>query len=403
MITDYIAIAIKNTGKRKLRSLLTLVGIFISVATIFVLVALSLGLSNAVEEQFRQFGTDKIFIQPRGQLAGPGTGGAVELTEDDIDVIDKVTGVKDLTWSIVATGEIEFKDEKRFFTFVGYPLDRSDVFIETGFYTADEGEVLGEGDFGKVMIGSQYKYNNIFKRPIKERDKITINGKDFRVEGILEPIGNPGDDRLIYMSEEEFRELTGIENRIDSIIVQIDPGGDINVVADRIERKLFKSRDVDEKTRDFTILTPEEILETFGVILNIITGFLVGVAAISLLVGGIGIANTMYTSVLERTKEIGVMKAIGAKNSDVLLIFIIESGLLGLVGGIIGVIFGFGIAQFIEFVGTKQLGLAILQVSTPLYLFVGSLAFAFLIGAVSGALPAWQASKTNPVEALRHE
>ena len=185
--------------------------------------------------------------------------------------------------------------------------------------------------------------------------------------------------------------------------MQIEPGEDINEVADRIERKLFKSRDVDEKTRDFIILTPEEILETFGMILNIITGFLVGVAAISLLVGGIGIANTMYTSVLERTKEIGVMKAIGAKNSDVLLIFIIESGLLGLVGGIIGVVFGFGIAQFIEFVGTKQLGLAILQVSTPLYLFVGSLAFAFLTGAVSGALPAWQASKTNPVEALRYE
>lgn len=403
MILDHITIAVKNMRKRKLRSLLTLIGIFISIMTIFVLVSISLGLQDAVEEQFRQFGTDKIFIQPRGQIAGPGTGGAVMLTEDDVEVVEKVIGVKDLTWWTATTGEIEFKDEKRFFTIIGFPLDRDDVFLEGGFYNVDEGKFLEVGDIGKVTLGSQYRYNNVYKRPVRIRDKISVNGEEFRVKAIMKSVGNPPDDRLVFMSEEEFREITGIEDRVDTIIAQIEPGEDINEVADRIERRLFKSRDVDEKTRDFSILTPEAVLETFGVVLNIITAFLLGVAGISLLVGGIGIANTMYASVLERTREIGVMKAIGAKNSDILSIFVVESGLLGLIGGIIGVIFGFGVVKGIEFIAVNQLGTTLLRAATPFYLFAGCLAFAFLSGAISGALPAYRASKTSPVEALRHE
>jgi len=253
------------------------------------------------------------------------------------------------------------------------------------------------------MIGSQYKRNNVFKRPLTERDKLTINGEDFRVKIILNPIGNPGDDRLIYMSIDKARELFGIEERVDTVIVQVEEGKDVQDMAERIRKKLFNTRGVDEKTRDFSILTPEELIEVFGVILNIITGFLVGVAAISLLVGGIGIANTMYTSVLERTKEIGIMKSIGAKNSDVFFIFVIESGLLGLVGGIFGVLIGVGVGEAIEYIAVNQLGTTLLAVATPAWLFVGSLMFAFLAGAISGSLPAVRASKINPVDALRYE
>ena len=111
----------------------------------------------------------------------------------------------------------------------------------------------------------------------------------------------------------------------------------------------------------------------------------------------------MYTSVLERTKEIGVMKAIGARNRDVLFIFLIESGLLGLVGGIIGVILGIGAVKSIEYIAFQQLGTKLLQAAIPIWLIVVCLLFAFLIGSISGSLPAWQASKTNVVDALRYE
>jgi len=118
-------------------------------------------------------------------------------------------------------------------------------------------------------------------------------------------------------------------------------------------------------------------LAIFGTILAIITAFLGGVAAISLLVGAINITNAMYTSVLERTKEIGIMKAVGAKNKDILMIFLIESGLLGLAGGIIGVIFGLGISKLIEYIAVQQLGTNLLQAATPLWLMAVCLAFAF--------------------------
>jgi len=111
----------------------------------------------------------------------------------------------------------------------------------------------------------------------------------------------------------------------------------------------------------------------------------------------------MYTSVLERTREIGVMKAVGARNSDILKIFLLESGMLGLTGGVIGVALGFGMSKIIEFVANKSLGTTILQTSSPLYLFIGCLAFAFIIGAAFGVIPAMGASKIRPVDALRYE
>jgi len=148
-------------------------------------------------------------------------------------------------------------------------------------------------------------------------------------------VGNPADDKNIIMSFEDMQEMFNTQNRVEYIYIQVDAGEDIREVAARVEKRLMSFRGVNEKTKDFIILTPEELLGAFGIILDVITYFLLGIAAISLLVGGIGIANTMYTSVLERTKEIGVMKAIGAKNRDVLLIFLIESGYIGAVGDLL--------------------------------------------------------------------
>ena len=204
------------------------------------------------------------------------------------------------------------------------------------------------------------------------------------------------------MYYEDFQKISN-STSIQEIIVQINPGEDIKEVADRTEKKLMNFRDVTEKTKDFTILTPEELLASFASILSIVTGFLLGVAAISLLVGAIGITNTMYTSVLERTKEIGVMKAVGAKNSDILTIFLIESGLLGLTGGVIGVLLGMGIGKLIEYIAVHYIETTLLRVVFPTYLILGCLAFAFLVGAISGTWPAYRASKIRPVDALRYE
>jgi len=128
---------------------------------------------------------------------------------------------------------------------------------------------------------------------------------------------------------------------------------------------------------------------------------LVGIAAISLLVGGVGIMNTMYTSVLERTKEIGTMKAIGAKNSDILTLFLIESGLLGAIGGIVGAAAGLGLAYSAANGANSFFGERLFAIQFSPFLFFGAISFSFFVGILSGVLPAYQASRLNPVEALR--
>jgi putative ABC transport system permease protein len=143
------------------------------------------------------------------------------------------------------------------------------------------------------------------------------------------------------------------------------------------------------------------LLGSFGDIINIVQSVLIGIAAISLLVGGIGIANTMYTAVIERTKEIGIMKSVGAQNKDILLIFIIESGLLGVIGGLIGVVLGFGLSSSVELIAKNVLGTNLIEAYFSYSLFFGALLFSFFIGAIFCVMPAKQAASLQPVEALR--
>ena len=166
-------------------------------------------------------------------------------------------------------------------------------------------------------------------------------------------------------------------------------------------------RDRDEKLKEkpktFSVSTSEQLLETFGDILSVVQAVLVGIATISLLVGGIGIMNTMYTAVIERTKEIGTMKAVGARNSDILFIFLFESGLLGLVGGAIGIGIGIGLGKTAEYIASVSLGTDLLKAVFPWYLILGALTFSFLVGCISGVAPAYQASRLKPADALRYE
>lgn len=401
MINDFINMAIKGMRTRKLRAFLTLVGITISIATIFVLVSVSLGLEKTIQDEFAKLGGDKFFVQPRGQFGPPGSATGAQLSLDDIKEIEKVFGVKEVTFFIATPSKLSFKERLRFINVYGIEPDKQDIAF--GSYDLDEGRLFKESDTYKAILGSQYKYNDYAGQPIFPGDKIFLNDIEFKVIAIFEVTGSPPDDQIVYIPEKTLREVYDIPERVDYIIIQVQDGTDIEKVAEDTERKLMKFRDVNEKTKDFTILTPEELLATFGTVLNIVTFFLFGIAAISLLVGGINIANTMFTSVLERTKDIGVMKAIGAQNKDILTIFLIEAGILGLIGGSLGIIFGFAFSKILEYVAVNYFATTLLRTLSPLWLVFGSLAFAFLAGAVSGIYPAWKATKIKPVEALRYE
>jgi putative ABC transport system permease protein len=406
MIIDYFKIALNNLKQKKTRSILTLLGIFIAILTIFILLSLSLGLNDYVNEQFKMLGTDKFFIMPKGQAGAPGSGGAVELTTDDVKVVERVIGGKSVAYMTVGNAKIEFNSQSRYYMALGIPMDNLrafEVIADSVNIKSDTGRILSKKDSGKIMIGYDYKYKNVFNKPINPGDNVIINGREFGVVGIVSKIGNPSDDKNVYMLFDDFKDLFNSGKRVDDMIVQVQSGSDIKQIADKTKTSLMRFRNVKEKTIDFTVLTPEELMSTFGIILNILTAFLVGIGSISLLVGGIGIANTMYTSVLERNKEIGTMKAIGARNSDILLIFVIESGFLGLIGGILGVIFGILISKSIEYISTAYIGSNIIRASLNPILIIGSLMFAFIIGVVSGLAPSYQASKLKPVDALRYE
>ncbi|MEM4625452.1 MAG: ABC transporter permease, partial [Candidatus Pacearchaeota archaeon] len=293
MIKDYMILALRNLRKRRLRSWLTIIGIFISIATIFILISLSLGLRFSIEEQFRILGTDKFFIMPKGQLGTPGTGGAIKMTIDDVEVVEKDIGVKRAIYLVNGNAKVDYKGQTRYFSITGIPMEGFDLYAETAAFKIEEGKMISEGKKGRVIIGNDYKNRKLFKKPIGVGDIITINGKVFKVEGILAPIGNPQDDRIILMEFSEFQEVFNSEKRIDMMIVQVKEGENTREISERVEKRLRDFRGVNEKTQDFYISTPEELLENFGLIINIISVFLISIAAISLLVGGIGITNTM--------------------------------------------------------------------------------------------------------------
>src|SRR3989338_2795153 len=173
-------------------------------------------------------------------------------------------------------------------------------------------------------------------------------------------------------------------------------------LASRLEEKLRKEKGQKEGEEDFFVQTYEQLIETFGTILLVLNSILVIIAGISVVVAAVNIMNTMYTAVLERTKEIGIMKSIGARNSYILLIFFIESGFFCLIGGSIGILLGFGLAK-LGGIAIAAAGYSFLQPYFPWWLIVGCLVFSFLVGAGSGFFPARAASRLKPVDALRYE
>jgi len=395
---DYFSLAFNNLKRRRLRSWLTMIGIFIGIAAVVALISLGQGLQGYLTETFEMMGANKLIVMP-GRGMGMGMmGSADKLTSKDLDVIKKTKGVDIVTEMIYGSGLIKFKDESK-------PTDETaNIFKEMQGFEPEQGRDLKEGDKDKVVIGFLVaKDQGFFDDGVNLRDKLIIQGKEFRVVGVMEQIGNPADDSQVYIPLETAKELFDKEDEIDMIYVQIKSGYEPDEVAENIKKKLRKARNEKEGEETFSVQTFEQLLETFSDIFVVVQGVLVGIAAISLLVGGIGIMNTMYTSVLERTKEIGTMKAIGAKNSDILYIFLFESGLLGLVGGAIGILIGVGLAKGTEYIATTALGTPFLQASFPLYLIAGALAFSFLIGTASGILPAMQAAKLKPADALRYE
>jgi len=269
---------------------------------------------------------------------------------------------------------------------------------------AEKGRLLEDGDSKKTVLGNNLgQETSGFEKQIRVGSKILVQDETFEVVGILKKTGSFTVDGIFFIEEDDLRELLSIpEDDYDIIVAQVHPNADIKAVQENIEKVMRKERDVKKGDEDFTVQTPQATLAQVNSTLFAVQLFVYIIAAISILVGGIGIMNTMFTSVLERTKEIGIMKSIGAKNSAIFTLFFIESGLIGSIGGIIGAAMGISIAMGLGFVGRLVLGSELIRAEISFGLVFGSILGSFLLGTIFGVIPAIRASKLNPVDALRN-
>ena len=397
----------------KLRSWLTIIGIFIGVAAVVAIISLGQGLQENVNSRLQGLGQDIITISSGSSRAGGEFGGGgsssvniKQLSDRDIETLKLVPGVKFVNGVISGRATVSYQSENTSLSIQG---DDPSVFKEFITTNLESGRYLSMGDARAVVIGNGMAHGT-FSRDIEVGSLISINNKGFRVVGILaSSSGFGGNDRTIAMTTKDVRDvlnnsLTLAPNEYSSISVKVSDVNFVNETSQNIENALRNSHHIASGREDFSVTSAQALQERFSSITAGITLFLGIIAAVSLLVGGIGVANTMFTSVLEKTRDIGVMKAIGARNSDILLIFLFNSGLLGLIGGLLGIMFAFVIALIVPILGLS-LGGGGGTFNMPMS--IGLLTFAVLfsigLGMVFGAIPAYRASKLNPVEALRYE
>ncbi len=400
---ELIKTSLKNMWKRKSRSSLTIISVFIGITAIFVLISFGQGLVGYIDGLAAKMGNDKLIVQPKGFGFGQPTETNVLLSDDDIDFIEKVQGVSEVAGLYFSAAPLEFKDAKKYIYVMGLDIkEHKDLNYEVYNLELHSGLELSGNEKKDGIFGYGYtKDDKTFPKPLSLRDKVLIDNVSIQAKGFFESLGNPIDDYNVYLTKEAFEQIFNPKS-YNMILIRSSPGYDPTVLAEKIKNDLRKERHQTLGNEDFFVQTFEQAIESFTSILMTLNIILVLIAFISLVVAGVNIANTMYASVLERTKDIGIMKAIGAKNSNVLMMFAFESGMLSLVGGVLAVLVG-SVVAIVAGQLMVSAGYGILTPELSFKLYAGCLLFSLLIGVASGIMPAYRAAKMSPVEALRYE
>jgi putative ABC transport system permease protein len=404
MWKEYLKIAVKNLRTRQLRSWLTILGIVIGVFLIMSLLSLSQGLQATVAKQLSAVGTDIVMVMP-GSMSDIMTTmmGGSQLSEEDLDAIKKTKGVEAVVPNVYKSVLMKYQEKTK--TIILYGVDwRNSLYI----YQEDMGMKLENGRWPvagrrEVVVGSLVP-TDVFPN-LKVGTTANIKGRQFGVVGILKSMGSRQDDMMVGIDLSLYREITSERKGAPQAIAKVADGYSADQVAKNIKANLeenAKRRAGQQEESAYSVLTSEAMGSIVGGIMGIIQMVVIAFGSIAVLVGGIGIMNTMYTSVRERTREIGILKAVGAKNQTIVLIFLMEAGIIGLVGGLGGMIPGLGLAKLVELVGQVHPVFYIKASITPGIILFG-LIFSIGVGCASGYFPARSAAKLKPVDALRYE
>jgi putative ABC transport system permease protein len=400
--------ALKSLRQRQLRSWLTILGVVIGIAAIVSLLTIGEGFNQQVQQQLSALGENTVFVVPVAESQGsslafrsPGsvtTSG--KLFDEDAERLRRIPEIEEIARILSGRGTIGFKEKEISSTVQGI---EPGIFEKTTLVEIEEGRFLEAHDRRVAVVGSSTAEDSFGTNRIGVNSFILINGKKFRVIGILQKTGGgfgPAAqmDTAILVHFEDAQELfqeSLAPHEVGAIVLTLREGSDVDDVTEKITSEIAASHRIRPEDKDFSVINPKVIQEQVGSILGLVTAFLGAIASISLLVGGVGIANVMFTSVVERTREIGVLKAVGAKREDILRIFVFESAALGGMGGGGGAIVGLTVVYPAALLGFP------IAIHWEIVLF--ALIFSIAVGFVSGFVPARRAAELSPVDALRYE
>lgn len=403
-IRDSFHYAIRNIRTSHLRSWLTIIGVIIGVISLVVIVSISEGVTKDITDQLEAFGPQMMIIIPVNiddagleSFSSFGQSASGKLYERDAEAIEGIPGVKSVAKMNYGSTSVGFRDKEITAPVYGIDVEYYDQYSD--YMTIEEGRMFQEGERRVVVLGNDAANVYFGKRKVQVGNVLEINGIDYRVIGVFEKIGtslSQQDDSVIMVPYEDGKDLFSnqlAKNEVHFLSVEAEEGADVEEIKDSIEAKLISYHKVTEDEKDFTVITSEYISETVGGILAILTAFLILITLVASFVAAIGVANTMFMGVLERTKEIGVLKAIGATEKDIMSVFIIESAIIGVAGGVIGILFSIVILYIAG------------QFDVPYYFTLPIAFFALLfsagVGVLAGVFPARQAARLDPVDALR--
>lgn len=402
MIIQYFKIAAKNLRARSLRSWLTIMGIVIGIFLVISLLALSGGLKQSIMSELRMMGGNIILITPgedmiMGMMAG------LELSDRDIKAIRRSKGVDSviaMPWDMEV---VRHQDSAESTILFGISLEGGlDILQDDMGWETTEGEFPRPGR-REALVGHLVP-RDIFPE-MRIGDEIRVQGRRFTVSGALRSLGNRQDDSMIMLDLSDYRAVTGDRDGASVVMARAMDDFDVNSVVQNIEDSLQETRKrvAGQDSPPFSVIASDTASDMVEGVMGILQVAVFAFASIAILVGGIGIMNTMFTSVKERTREIGILKAVGAKKKHIVMIFLFESGIIGLIGGIGGVILGIFLSKGVEFALAQNGAMIPLEayISPSLVLF--GLSFSFIIGCISGYFPARGAAKLQPVDALRYE
>ncbi len=386
MIQGLSKLAVRNTLRRGKKSWITVIGVFIGIAAVVSLVSLGQGLEAAITQEFDDLGADNVFVS--GNIG-----------DDDLTVIRNARGVDEAAGYYSSSESVEFDGETENVNVNGVDLNYVELIFSAQGWSIDEGRQLRSTDRTATVLGPAFGDN--FDGEPRIRSQVRLESQNFRTVGFMSA-GDPSAQNSMIISLERMRDIYDLDDELSQINVVIQSGFTQEEVQENIENDLRRDRGLQEGDEDFSTNTPQDILDSLTTILGVVQGIVVGLASIALLVGGIGIMNTMYMAINERTQEIGVLKAIGASKKDIRTLFLLEAGLIGFIGGIIGIIIGIGISEIAVYLATNFSNVTIARGYTPT-LLIGALTFSTILGLISGYLPSRQASQLDPADALRYE